>query len=208
MTSSSSRWIDLGDQDPTEKEMELNEREAVLLTRERMLEQRIREILLREQLVAVKEERIEDLLRQLQSLGLHEVAAGLEDTFEQAIKELESRRDARKQILEEAEGMADGGSAGTGLWGKSVEMQKDRAERKAQDDLMLELLDEPDVAPEEKSRQFLEQLEEELGSLDRDEVWDRADRMRYLSETFQQAGNYTKSAEYSRRALIILGHFA
>ncbi len=208
MTSSSSRWIDLGDQDPTEKEMELNEREAVLLTRERMLEQRIREILLREQLVAVKEERIEDLLRQLQSLGLHEVAAGLEDTFEQAIKELESRRDARKQILEEAEGMADGGSAGTGLWGKSVEMQKDRAERKAQDDLMLELLDEPDVAPEEKSRRFLEQLEEELGSLDRDEVWDRADRMRYLSETFQQAGNYTKSAEYSRRALIILGHFA
>ena len=208
MTSSSSRWIDLGDQDPTEKEMELNEREAVLLTRERMLEQRIREILLREQLVAVKEERIEDLLRQLQSLGLHEVAAGLEDTFEQAIKELESRRDARKQILEEAEGMADGGSAGTGLWGKSVEMQKDRAERKAQDDLMLELLDEPDVAPKEKSRRFLEQLEQDLKSLDRDEVWDRADRMRYLSETFQQAGNYTKSAEYSRRALIILGHFA
>ncbi len=206
--SSSSRWIDLGNQDPTEKEMELNEREAVLLTRERMLEQRIREILRREQLVAVKEERIEDLLRQLQSLGLHEVAAGLEDTFEQAIKELESRRDARKQILEDAEGMADGGSAGTGLFGKSVEMQKDRAERKAQDDLMLELLDEPDVAPEEKSRRFLEQLEQELESLDRDEVWDRADRMRYLSETFQQAGNYTKSADYSRRALIILGHFA
>ena len=188
--------------------MELNEREAVLLTRERMLEQRIREILRREQLVAVKEERIEDLLRQLQSLGLHEVAAGLEDTFEQAIKELESRRDARKQILEEADGMADGGSAGTGLWGKSVEMQKDRAERKVQDDLMLELLDEPDVAPEEKSRRFLEQLEEDLKSLDRDELWYRADRMRYLSETFQQAGNYTKSAEYSRRALIILGHFA
>ena len=206
--SSSSRWIDLGNQDPTEKEMELNEREAVLLTRERMLEQRIREILRREQLVAVKEERIEDLLRQLQSLGLHEVAAGLEDTFEQAIKELESRREARKQILEEAESMADGGSNGTGLWGKSVEMQKDRAERKAQDDLMLELLDEPDVAPEEKSRRFLEQLEQELESLDRDEVWDRADRMRYLSETFQQAGNYTKSADYSRRALIILGHFA
>lgn len=206
--SSSSRWIDLGNQDPTEKEMELNEREAVLLTRERMLEQRIREILRREQLVAVKEERIEDLLRQLQSLGLHEVAAGLEDTFEQAIKELESRRDARKQIIEEAEGMADGGSVGTGLFGKSVEMQKDRAERKAQDDLMLELLDEPDVAPEEKSRRFLEQLEQELESLDRDEVWDRADRMRYLSETFQQAGNYTKSADYSRRALIILGHFA
>jgi hypothetical protein len=198
----------LGNQDPTEKEMELNEREAVLLTRERMLEQRIREILRREQLVAVKEERIEDLLRQLQSLGLHEVAAGLEDTFEVAIKELESRRDARKQIIEDAEGMADGGSAGTGLFGKSIEMQKDRADRKAQDDLMLELLDEPDVAPEEKSRRFLEQLEQELESLDRDEVWDRADRMRYLSETFQQAGNYTKSADYSRRALIILGHFA
>ncbi|MCK5251875.1 MAG: hypothetical protein KAQ96_02955 [Thermoplasmata archaeon] len=198
----------MGNQDPMEKEMELTEREAVLLTRERMLEQRIREILRREQLVAVKEERIEDLLRQLQSLGLHEVAAGLEDTFEQAIKELESRREARKQILEEAESMADGGSNGTGLWGKSVEMQKDRAERKAQDDLMLELLDEPDVAPEEKSRRFLEQLEQELESLDRDEVWDRADRMRYLSETFQQAGNYTKSADYSRRALIILGHFA
>ncbi len=205
---SSSRWIALGNQDPMEKEMELNEREAVLLTRERMLEQRIREILRREQLVAVKEERIEDLLRQLQSLGLHEVAAGLEDTFQQAIKELESRREARKQILEEAESMADGGSNGTGLWGKSVEMQKDRAERKAQDDLMLELLEEPDVTPEEKSRRFLEQLEQELKSLDRDEVWDRADRMRYLSETFKQAGNYTKSADYSRRALIILGHFA
>jgi len=208
MKGSSSRWIYLGNQDPMEKEMELNEREAVLLTRERMLEQRIREILLREQLVAVKEERIEDLLRQLQSLGLHEVAAGLEDTFEQAIKELESRREARKQILEEAEIMSDGGSNGTGLWGKSVEMQKDRAERKAQDALMLELLDEPDVTPEEKSRRFLEQLEQELEAMDRDEVWDRADRMRYLSETFNQAGNYTKSADYSRRALIILGHFS
>lgn len=206
--SSGSRWIDLGNQEETEKEMELNEREAVLLTRERMLEDRIREILRREQLVAVKEERVEDLLRQLQSLGLHEVAAGLEDTFEQAIKELESRRDVRKQILEEADGMADGGSAGTGLWGKSVEMHKGRAERKAQDDLMLEMLDETDVAPEEKSRRFLEQLERELVILNRDEVWDRADRMRYLAETFQQAGNYTKSADYSRRALIILGHFA
>ncbi len=198
----------MGNQDPMEKEMELNEREAIVLTRERMLEERIREILRREQLVAVKEERIEDLLRQLQSLGLHEVAVGLEDTFEKAIQELESRREARKQILEETESMGDGGSNGTGLWGKSLEMQKDRAERKAQDDLMLELLDEPDVTPEEKSRRFLEQLGQELESLDRDEVWDRADRMRYLSETFNQAGNYSKSADYSRRALIILGHFA
>ena len=188
--------------------MELNEREAVLLTREQLLEQRIREVLLREQLVAVKEERIEDFLRKLQSIGLHEVAAGLEDTFEKAIKELESRRAARRKILEEAESMSDGGSNGTGLWGKSVEMRVGLAERKAQEDLILELLDESDVAPEDKSRRFMDELERELEARDRDDVWDRADRMRYLAETFQQAGNYTKSAEYSRRALIILGHFA
>lgn len=195
------------DGDPTEKEMELNEREAVLLTREQLLEQRIREILLREQLVAVKEERIEDFLRKLQSIGLHEVAAGLEDTFEKAIQELESRREARRKILEEAESMSDGGSNGTGLWGKSVEMRVGLAEKRAQEDLILELLDESEVAPEDRSRRFLDELERELDARDRDEVWDRADRMRYLAETFKQAGNHTKSAEYSRRALIILGHF-
>jgi hypothetical protein len=205
---SSSRWIDLGDDSDLNKQMELNEREAVLLTRERMLEQRLREILRREQLVAVKEERIEDLLRQLQSLGLHEVAAGLEDTFEQAIKELESRREARRQILDEAGSMSDGGTNGTGLWGRSVEMREGRVDREAQEDLMLELLDEPGIAPEEKSRRFLDHLERELEARDRDEVWDRADRMRYLAATFDQAGNHNKSAEYSRRALIILGHFA
>jgi hypothetical protein len=32
--------------------------------------------------------------------------------------------------------------------------------------------------------------------------------MRYLAETFRDAGNYQKSAEYARRALIILGHFS
>jgi hypothetical protein len=31
--------------------------------------------------------------------------------------------------------------------------------------------------------------------------------MRYLATTFNEAGNHTKSAEYSRRALIILGEF-
>ena len=195
------------DKDPMEKEMELNEREAVLLTREQLLEQRIREILLREQLVAVKEERIEDFLRKLQSIGLHEVAAGLEDTFENAIKELESRRAARRRILEEAESMSDGGSNGTGLWGKSVEMRVGLAEKKAQEDLILELLDESDMPPEDRSRRFLDELDRELEARERDEVWDRADRMRYLAETFQQAGNHTKSAEYSRRALIILGYF-
>ena len=61
----------MGKDDGLNKQMELNEREAVILTRERMLEQRIREILRREQLVAVKEERIEDLLRQLLPLQSH-----------------------------------------------------------------------------------------------------------------------------------------
>jgi hypothetical protein len=87
-------------------------------------------------------------------------------------------------------------------------MREDRAEREAQEDLLLELLDEPDIEPEEKSRRFLDQLQRELEARDRDEVWDRADRMRYLAATFDQAGNPNKSAEYSRRALIILGHFA
>jgi hypothetical protein len=153
-------------------------------------------------MVAVKEERIEDLLRQLQSLGLHEVAAGLEDTFEDAIADLERTRESRKRLIEEAESMSDGGTNGTGLWGKSVEM------RAAQDqDLMLDLLDEPGLHPEEKSRRFLDRLERELDSRRRNEVWDRADRMRYLATTFNEAGNHTKSAEYSRRALIILGEF-
>jgi hypothetical protein len=192
----------VGTDNNAEKEMELNEREAVLLKREQMLEQRIREILRREQMVAVKEERIEDLLRQLQSLGLHEVAAGLEDTFEMAIADLERTRESRRKIIEEAESMSDGGTNGTGLWGKSVEM------RAAQDkDLMLDLLDEPGLQPEEKSRRFLDRLERELDSRNRNEVWDRADRMRYLATTFNEAGNHSKSAEYSRRALIILGEF-
>jgi hypothetical protein len=186
-----------------EKEMELNEREAVLLKREQMLEQRIREILRREQMVAVKEERIEDLLRQLQSLGLHEVAAGLEDTFETAIADLERTRESRRKIIEDAESMSDGGTSSTGLWGQAVEM------RAAQDEeLMLDLLDEPGLEPEEKSRRFLERLDRELDSRNRNDVWDRADRMRYLAATFQDAGNHSKSAEYSRRALIILGEFA
>lgn len=192
----------MGTENNTEKEMELNEREAVVLKREQMLEQRIREILRREQMVAVKEERIEDLLRQLQSLGLHEVAAGLEDTFEAAIADLERTRESRRKIIEDAESMSDGGINGTGLWGKSVEM------RAAQDEqLMLDLLDEPGLEPEEKSRRFLDRLDRELDSRNRNEVWDRADRMRYLAATFQDAGNHSKSAEYSRRALVILGEF-
>ena len=192
----------MGPETNAEKEMELNEREAVLLKREQMLEQRIREILRREQMVAVKEERIEDLLRQLQSLGLHEVAAGLEDTFEAAIADLERTRESRRKIIEDAESMADGGINGNGLWGKSVEM------RAAQDkELMLDLLAEPGLEPEEKSRRFLERLERELDSRNRNDVWDRADRMRYLAATFNDAGNHSKSAEYSRRALIILGEF-
>ena len=192
----------MGPESNAQKEMELNEREAVLLKREQMLEQRIREILRREQMVAVKEERIEDLLRQLQSLGLHEVAAGLEDTFEAAIADLEKTRESRRKIIEEAESMSDGGINGNGLWGKSVEI------RAAQDqELMLDLLDEPGLEPEEKSRRFLDRLERELDSRNRNEVWDRADRMRYLASTFNDAGNHSKSAEYSRRALIILGEF-
>ena len=193
----------MGTRKDLEKDMELNEREAVVLKREQMLEQRIREILRREQMVAVKEERIEDLLRQLQSLGLHEVAAGLEDTFEQAISDLARTRESRRKIIEEAESMSDGGTNGTGLWGKSVEM------RAAQDEeLMLDLLDEPDLDPEEKSRRFLDRLDRELDSRNRNEVWDRADRMRYLAITFKDAGNHSKSAEYARRALIVLGEFA
>ena len=192
----------MGPENSAEKEMELNEREAVVLKREQMLEQRIREILRREQMVAVKEERIEDLLRQLQSLGLHDVAAGLEDTFEAAIADLERTRESRRKIIEDAESMSDGGINGTGLWGKSAEM------RAAQDEqLMLDLLDEPGLEPEEKSRRFLERLDRELDSRDRNEVWDRADRMRYLAATFQDAGNHSKAAEYSRRALVILGEF-
>lgn len=192
----------MGPENSMEKEMELNEREAVVLKREQMLEQRIREILRREQMVAVKEERIEDLLRQLQSLGLHDVAAGLEDTFEAAIADLERTRVSRRKIIEDAESMSDGGINGTGLWGKSVEM------RAAQDEqLMLDLLDEPGLEPEEKARRFLDRLDRELDSRNRNEVWDRADRMRYLAATFQDAGNHSKSAEYSRRALVILGEF-
>ena len=190
-------------QDKAEKEMEFNEREAVLLTRERMLEERIREILLREQQVALKEERIEDLLRQLQSLGLHEVAAGLEDTFEQAIADLESGKAAREKILKEARSMSDGGTNGTGLWGKSVEMRAAHDEQ-----VLLELVDSSELPPEERSRRFLERLERELESRNRNDVWDRADRMRYLASTFQDAGNFNKSADYSRRALIILGQFS
>ena len=98
--------------------------------------------------------------------------------------------------------MSDGGINGTGLWGRSMEM------RAAQDeDLMLDLLDEPGLEPEEKSRRFMERLDRELDSRNRNDVWDRADRMRYLAATFMDAGNHSKSAEYSRRALIILGEF-
>jgi hypothetical protein len=190
------------DNSKLEKEMELNEREAVLLTRERVLEQRIREILRREQHVAVKEERIEALLRELQSMGLHELAAGLEDTFQDALTELEERRARQAEQPPEAESMADGGTNGQGLWGKSVEM------RETQGPISLELIDELELDPEAKTKRFLEELERDLEHKDRGDMWDRADRMRYLAITFQEAGNYQKSAEYARRALIILGHFS
>jgi hypothetical protein len=184
-----------------EKEMELNEREAVLLTRERILEQRIREILSREQNVAVKEERIEALLRQLQELGLHEVAAGLENTFQEALDELECRKAQRDDVPDEVDSMSDGGTSGQGLWGKSMEM------REANKSITVELIDELGLEPELKTERFLEELGRQLERRERCDVWDRADRMRYLAKTFQEAGNYPKSAEYARRALIILGQF-
>ena len=192
----------MGEDGSTQKELELNEREAVLLTRERMLEQRIREILYREQMVAVKEERIEALLRQLQELGLHEIAAGLEDTFKDALAELEVRRSKKAEEPIKADSMSNGGISAQGLWGRSVEMRKEETT------LIHDLIDDESMDPEFKSKRFLEQLSLELDRRNRGEVWDRADRMRYLAETFQEAGNYVKSAEYARRALIILGHFA
>ncbi len=191
----------MGNEEATQKELELNEREAVLLTRERMLEQRIREILRREQLVAVKEERIETLLTQLQELGLHELAAGLENTFQDALAELEARRAKQREEPAETESLSDGGISGSGLWGKSMEMRETR------DALIHDLLDEPGLDPEIKSERFLDQLRRELDNRERSEIWDRADRMRYLAETFKEAGNFNKSAEYSRRALLILGQF-
>lgn len=180
------------------KELELSEREAVIITRERMLEKRIREILKREQSVAVKEERIEALLRQLQSLGLHEMAEDLEETFKSAIDELEGRP---PQQASAATSMADGGDfQGGGGVSSSGAAAANRP-------IYLELIDEPGLDPEVRSQRFLQHLSRELERRDRNEVWDRADRLRYLAETFEEAGNHEKSAEYARRGLTLLSHF-
>ena len=199
-----NQWRDsVENGEPIEKELELNEREAIILTRERMLENHIREILKREHLVAAKEERIEALLRQLQSLGLHEMAADLEVKFQSALADLDGDKAAEDEEMspEDAESMTDGGLLSTGLWGRSVELKGDGKTH------IFDALDEPDLDPKVRSNRFLTFLKGELEKCKKGEAWDRADRLRYLAETFAEAGNHDKATEYARRALNILSHF-
>lgn len=190
----------LEDEDRMERELELNEREAVVITRERMLEQRIREILKREQVVARKEERIEALLRQLQSMGLHEMATSLEETFQEAIADLKKDVEAQGEAKRAAKDLPDGGAM------RSVGDLSLLTESGGEP-IYLDLIDEPGLDPEVRAQRFLEHLARELDRRERGEVWDKADRMRYLAETFQTAGNHAKAAEYARRALTVLAHF-
>ena len=190
--------------EPEKKQWELNEREAIVLTRERILEQRIREILRREQIVTVMEERIEALLRQLQSLGLHEMATDLEEQFLAALADLDGGKTTEngEAVIEDPERMSDGGLLSTGLWGRSIELKGDG------NPSILDAIDEPDLDPEARSQRFLYHLDEQLKKSKKGEAWDRADRLRYLAETFKEAGNHEKAAEYARRALNLLSHFS
>jgi hypothetical protein len=194
----------LVDKTQEEKALELQEREAILITRERTLERTIREVLRREQVVTRKEERIDAFMRQLQNMGLGELADSIEQAFKLVLADLrEELPEARPQPTA-ADKMHDGGSFE--MAARPAAPAPAPAPRRGHSPL--DGLDEVDKldAPT-RAKRYLERLDRELGGRERGEAYDRADRMRYLARTFEENGNHEKASEFARRALTVLDHF-
>jgi hypothetical protein len=192
----------LEDQDNVEKKLELQEREAVMLTREQTLEKKIREILKREQLVSKKEERIEEFLKQLQHLGLSELAESLEKAFESVITDLKKDEGGAQLGTVGGDKLPDGGAFAAAGY-RTIEPEEFKLAVSLED-----LAEDTDEDPEVLATRLLDNVRRELEKRERGEIYDRADRMRYLAETFMGSGNHPKAVEFARRALVVLAHFA
>lgn len=192
------------DKETAKKALELQEREAVVITRERTLERTIRDVLRREQVVALKEERIEAFMRQLQGMGVPDLAEALEEAFRDALMDLKAASEELPGLPEGAEHLADGGAFAASAAEAPAVPGGDRSRPAS----MVEELDGlTGLSPEGRSRRYLERLDRELGDREHGEVWDRADRMRYLARTFEESGNHEKAVEFARRALLLMEHF-
>lgn len=195
----------MADKSQEEKALELQEREAILITRERTLERTIREVLRREQVVTRKEERIDAFMRQLQNMGLGELADTIEEAFKLVLADLRDEApEARPQPAPAADKMHDGGTFQ--MAARPPPPAPAPAPRKGRSPLDgLEGVDQLDGPT--RAKRYLERLDRELSGRERGEAYDRADRMRYLARTFEENGNHEKAAEYARRALTVLDHF-
>ena len=195
----------MADKSLEEKAIELQEREAILLTRERTLERTIREVLRREQVVTRKEERIDAFMRQLQNMGLGELADTIEEAFKLVLADLrEEVPEGRPQPAVAADRMHDGGSFQ--MAARPPAPAPAPAPRRGRSPLEgMDAVDQLD--PPTRAKRYLERLDRELSGREHGEAYDRADRMRYLARTFEENGNHEKAAEFSRRALTVLDHF-
>jgi hypothetical protein len=198
----------LGERPPEDKALEMQEREAILITRERTLERTIRDVLKREQVVTRKEERIGAFLRQLQGMGLGELAESIEQSFRSVIADLrEGGPESTSDRPAATERMHDGGHFQVGA--DAAEAPPLASPVPSRPGSPLEGLEALEgLPPDARAQRYLDRLDRELEARPRGEVWDRADRMRYLSRTFQENGNHEKAAEFARRALKVLEHFA
>jgi hypothetical protein len=161
-------------------------------------------VLRREQLLAGKEERIEAFMRQLQNMGLGELADAIEDAFKDVLRDLRQSAADPPPMPAVSNRMADGGVFAHAV-AQAAPMTGD-GERAP-----LTVVEELDaltgLSPQGMARRFLERLDSELEARERGEVWDRSDRLRYLARTFEDAGNHDKAVEFARRGLLILEHF-
>lgn len=192
------------DKETAKKALELQEREAVIITRERTLERTIRDVLRREQAVAAKEERIEAFMRQLQGMGVGDLAGALEAAFRDALKDLREASEELPSLPESAPHLTDGGAFAASAAGAPALPGVGRPRPTS---IVEELDGLTGLTPEGRSRRYLERLDRELGDREHGEVWDRADRMRYLARTFEESANHEKATEFARRALLLLDHF-
>lgn len=172
--------------------------------RERTLEKAIRDVLRREQVLTAKEERIEAFMRQLQNMGLGDLADAIEDAFKDVLKDLRENPSDVPPMPIVPDRMADGGVFAHAIaQAAPTEGGRDRAPR-----TVVEELDAlTGLSPQGRARRYLERLDRELEARERGDVWDRSDRLRYLARTFEDAGNHEKALEFARRSLLILEHF-
>ncbi len=192
------------DKETAKKALEMQEREAVIITRERTLERTIRDVLRREQAVAAKEERIEAFMRQLQGMGVGDLSEALEEAFRDALQDLGDASEELPMLPEGSEHLADGGAFAAN---PTTATTAPGSARPRPASIIEELEGLTGLTPEGRAKRFLDRLDRELGDREHGEVWDRADRMRYLARTFSENNNHDKAVEFARRALLLLEHF-